>query len=77
MIIRVRKTAEISYVEYWVIRVVKAEKERKTVVREIEYQIEPTERDIVEVLLTCEADEFITVAHNYKLNRKETKNEHI
>lgn len=65
-----RKTAEIVYTEYWVVRVIRDTKTGKMVVREIEHETEPTEQDIIDVLLNCEADEFISVAHNYRMGRK-------
>lgn len=61
------RIAEIKYKEYWLIRVIKDDISSKKVVKEIEYSTEPTEQDILEVLLTCKPDEFISVAHNYRL----------
>lgn len=61
-----KRTVEIAYTEYWVIRVIRDTKTSKTVVKEIEYETPPTEQDIVEVLMYCEPNEFISVAHNYK-----------
>ena len=61
-----RRTTEIAYTEYWVVRIIRDTKTNKTVVKEIEFQTPPTEQDIVEVLLNCEPNEFISVAHNYK-----------
>ena len=63
-----KRTAEIAYTEYWVIRVIRDTKASKTVTKEIEYQTPPTEQDIIEVLMQTEPNEFISVAHNYKLN---------
>lgn len=66
------RTAEIKYIEYWVIRVVKDSLEKKEVIKEIEYSTPPTEQDIVEALLHCGTNEFISVAHNYRMaERKE------
>lgn len=62
-----RRTAEIAYREYWVIRVVKDSITGKTVTKEIEHETPPTEQDILDVLLNCEQDEFISIEHNYKL----------
>ena len=61
------RTAEIKYIEYWVVRVVKDTLTRKTVVKEIEYSTPPTEQDIVEVLLHCGTNDFISVAHNFRM----------
>ena len=61
-----RRTLEITYTEYWVIRVIRDTKASKTVMKEIEYQTPPTEQDIVDVLLNCEKNEFLSVTHNYK-----------
>lgn len=61
-----KKTAEIAYTEYWVIRVIKDTKINKTVVKEIEFSTPPTEQDIIEVLMYCEPDEFISIEHNFK-----------
>ena len=62
-----KRTVEIVYTEYWVIRVIRDTKASKTVTREIEYPTSPTEQDIVDVLLRCDKNEFISVAHNYRL----------
>ena len=64
------RTAEINYIEYWVIRVVKDTLTRKTVVKEIEYSTPPTEQDIVEVLLHSGTNEFISVVHNYRMTER-------
>lgn len=64
-----KRTAEIAYTEYWVIRVIRDTTLSKTVVKEIEYQTPPTEQDIVEVLLNIEKNEFISVAHNYRMGK--------
>ena len=61
-----KRTAEIAYTEYWVIRVIRDTTLNKTVVKEIEFSTPPTEQDIVEVLMNCDTNEFISVAHNYK-----------
>jgi len=61
-----KRTVEMSYTEYWVIRVVRDSTTSKVVVKEIEFQIPPTEQDIVNVLMKCEPNEFISVAHNYR-----------
>ena len=61
------KTAEIVYTEYWVIRVIKDNISSKQVVKEIEYITEPTEQDIIDVLLNCKDNEFISVSHNYRM----------
>ena len=61
-----KRTLEISYTEYWVIRVISDTKTNKTVIKEIEYPTPPTEQDIVEVLGNCKPNEFVTVAHNYR-----------
>lgn len=64
-----RRTVEVNYIEYWVIRVIKDTKISKTVVKEIEFGTPPTEQDIIDVLLDCDKDEFISVAHNYRMDR--------
>lgn len=64
-----KRSAEISYIEYWVIRVIRETTGCKTVVKEIEFQTMPTQQDIVDVLLTCEPNEFISIEHNYKMGR--------
>lgn len=65
-----KRTAEIAYTEYWVIRVIrtidKGITTEKRCIKEIEFPTPPTEQDIVEVLMNCEPNEFISVAHNYK-----------
>ena len=61
-----KRLVEITFTEYWVIRVIRDTKINKTVVKEIEYETPPTEQDIIDVLLNCEPNEFISVAHNYK-----------
>jgi len=63
------RSAEVVYTEYWVVRVIKDTIKKKEVVREIKFQIPPTEQDIVEVLIRCKSDEFIGVEHCYKLGR--------
>ena len=65
-----RRTVEIAYTEYWVIRVVRDTKTSKTVVNEIEFLLPPTEQEIVDVLIKCQPNEFVTVAHNYRWNGK-------
>ena len=66
------RTAEIKYIEYWVVRVVKDSLAKKEVIKEIEYSTPPTEQDILEVLLHCGTNEFISVVHNYRMaERKE------
>ena len=64
-----RRTVEVNYIEYWVIRVIKDTKISKTVVKEIEYATPPTEQDVIEVLLKCEPNEFISIAHNYRMGK--------
>ena len=61
-----KRTVEMSYTEYWVIRVIHDTKTSKVVVKEIEFQTPPTEQDIVDVLMNCEKNEFISVSHNYR-----------
>ena len=61
-----RRSVEIDYIEYWVIRVVRDTITNKQVIKEIEFQAPPTPREIVDVLLDCENNEFISVEHNYK-----------
>ena len=63
-----RRTVEMTYIEYWVIRVIREDmgSRTKTVVKEVEFQTPPTEQDMVDVLIKCEKNEFISVAHNYK-----------
>ena len=46
---------------------------QKTVVREIEYQTMPTQQDIIDALLNCEPNEFISIAHNYKMGGMESR----
>lgn len=64
-----KRSVEVSYIEYWVIRVIRDTTSCKKCVREIEFQTVPTEQDIVDVLLDCEPNEFISVEHNYKMGR--------
>lgn len=64
-----KRSVEVSYIEYWVIRVIRDTTSCKTVVKEIEFQTMPTEQDIVDVLLKCEPNEFVSVEHNYKMGR--------
>jgi len=61
-----KRSVTIKYIEYWVIRVVRDTITNKQVVKEIEFQTPPTEQEIVDVLLACENNEFISVEHNYK-----------
>ncbi len=61
------RSAEVIYTEYWVIRVIRDAIVKKTAVREIKFQTPPTEQDIVNVLLTCKNDEFVSVEHCYKM----------
>ena len=61
-----KRTVEMSYEEYWVIRVIRDDGYIKSCVNEIVFQTEPTEQDIVNVLLTCGKGEFISIAHNYR-----------
>ena len=61
-----KRTIERAYTEFWVIRVVRDTKVCKTVVKEFEFQTPPTEQDIVDVLMNCEPNEFISVTHNYR-----------
>lgn len=60
-----KKIAEIEYREYWVIRVIRDVMGRKEVVCDIDFEKEPTEEEIVKVLLTCKPNEFLSIAHNY------------
>ena len=64
-----RRTVECVYIEYWVVRVVRDTKTCKTVVKEIEFGTPPTEQDVIEVLLKCEPNEFISIAHNYRMGK--------
>lgn len=61
-----KRSITIEYIEYWVIRVVRDNGDNKKVIKEIEFQTPPTEKEMVDVLLSCENNEFISVAHNYK-----------
>jgi hypothetical protein len=61
-----KRTVEISYTEYWVIRVIRDTNGCKTAVKEIEFQSPPTEQDMVDVLMNCEPNEFISIFHNYR-----------
>jgi len=61
-----RRRVEIDYIEYWVIRVVRDSGDNKKVIKEVEFPTPPTEKDLVDVLLNCQSNEFISVAHNYK-----------
>ena len=63
------KYIALEFIEYWVVRVVRDTKTCKTVVKEIEFATQPTEEDIVNILLTTSANEFISIAHNYKMDR--------
>lgn len=64
-----KRTAECVYIEYWVVRVIRDTKMCKTVVKEIEFGTPPTEQDIIEVLLKCEPNEFISIAHNFRMGK--------
>lgn len=64
-----KRTAECVYIEYWVVRVIRDTKTCKTVVKEIEFGTPPTEQDVIEVLLKCEPNEFISIAHNYRMGK--------
>lgn len=61
-----RRRVEIDYIEYWVIRVVRDSGNNKQVIKEVEFPIPPTEKDIIDILYTCKNNEFISVEHNYK-----------
>lgn len=61
-----KRSVTIEYIEYWVIRVVRDNITNKQVVKEIEFQTPPTRQEIVDVLFSCENNEFISVEHNYK-----------
>lgn len=63
------RSAEVVYTEYWVIRVIKDTIVKKEVVQEIKFHTPPTEQDIVNVLVRCASNEFISVEHCYKLGR--------
>ena len=64
-----KRKAEIEYIEYWVIRVIRETvSARKECTKEIEFQTPPTEQDLIEVLTHCAPDEFISVAHNYRMD---------
>ena len=64
-----RRTAEYVYIEYWVVRVIRDTKISKTVVKEIEFETPPTDQDIIDVLLKCEQNEFVSIAHNYRMGK--------
>lgn len=57
----------IRYKEYWVIRIVSEEGNKKNVCREIEYSTEPTEADIVRTLIEIPTYCFVSIEHNYRL----------
>lgn len=61
-----RRSVGFDYIEYWLLRVVRDNGDNKKVIKEIEFQTPPTQREIVDVLLDCENNEFISVEHNYK-----------
>lgn len=61
-----RRSVGFDYIEYWLLRVVRDNGDNKKVIKEIEFQDPPTPREIVDVLLDCEDNEFISVEHNYK-----------
>lgn len=61
-----RRKVEIDYIEFWLIRIIRDNGASKTVVKEIEYQAPPTEKDLIEVLYNCKNNEFVSIAHNYK-----------
>lgn len=61
-----RRSVEIDYIEYWVIRVVRDSGDNKKVIKEVEFPTPPTEKEMVDVLLNCERNEFISIEHNYK-----------
>ena len=63
------RTAEIRYKEYWGIRVVKDSITKKTVVKEISLDTPPNEQDLVKVLLECNDNEFVTVGHNFRMDK--------
>jgi hypothetical protein len=60
------RTAEISYEEYWVIRTIKDTGTEKKCVREVKQPMPVNEQDILDELLKCEENEFITVEHNFR-----------
>jgi hypothetical protein len=64
-----KRSVEVVYTEYWVIRVVKDLDTRKAVTKEVEFATPPTEQDIVDVLIHCEPNEFVSVEHNYRLGK--------
>lgn len=64
-----RRTVEVQYIEYWVVRVIKDSITSKTVVKEIPFETPPTEQDVIDILLNTNADEFISIAHNYRMKR--------
>ena len=63
-----RRTAEIKYREYWVIRVIEDNHTSKRCTREVILETPPTEQEVLEELIKCKDNEFINVAHNYKLD---------
>lgn len=61
------RTVEVKYTEYWVVRVIRDTLNNKTCIREIEFLTQPTEQDIVDILITLQPNEFISLEHNYRM----------
>lgn len=57
--------------EYWAIRVIEEKNDTKRVIKEIFFDIEPTKEDIALVLLEYDVNCFVSVAHNYRMMRKD------
>lgn len=64
-----KRKAEIEYIEYWVIRVIKDNVTNKICTKEVEFQKPPTEQDIIEALTHCAPNEFISITHNYRMGK--------
>lgn len=60
---------EVELVEYWAIRGVQLNGEKKQVVAEMEIYIEPNELIIAQFLADYPNVAFCTVEHNYKLKK--------
>lgn len=68
MIREVEAKHTIKYEEYWVLRGIHEEYDKKTVVAEEKYMTFPTEQYIVDFLLRGKGTfEFVSVEHNYRL----------
>lgn len=68
------KNISMQLIEYWVARVIEVYGDDcKRVIKEVKFPTEPTEADIVQILLETDRENFVTVSHNYKLGNITTK----